>query len=64
MIQPNFVHFTQSRNQTKPNQTKPNQTNYFHYQEVGSEDLGGIFPSIDQLGLGLVTILDQMRIRT
>jgi len=33
-------------------------------QEVGSEDLGGVFPSIDQLGLGIVTILDQLRIRT
>jgi len=33
-------------------------------QEIGSKDLEGSFPSMEQLGLGLVTILDQLRIRT
>ena len=37
---------------------------HYYSQEVGSEDLDGIFPTIQQLGLGLVTILDQLRIRT
>ena len=37
---------------------------HYYSQEVGSEDLDGIFPTIEQLGLGLVTILDQLRIRT